>query len=142
MKKEFLAAAMVIGAAAALMSGCGKDKIVGEWTVSKIQLDGMTEPKPVEDVIREQAAQAPDATEEEIQQAFKMFEGIEMDFDEDGTVTVNHAGYGISGEGTWDKSSDGTYSISGAGDYTELTLEGGELIQRESGTEVLVYEKK
>ena len=58
MKKEFLAAAMVIGAAAALMSGCGKDKIVGEWTVSKIQLDGMTEPKPVEDVIREQAAQA------------------------------------------------------------------------------------
>lgn len=140
MKKELLTAAMVIGAAAVIMGGCGKEKIVGEWKLSKVQIEGMEKPEPVEEVILEQAEQQ-NATEEEIQKAFEMFEGIKMDFDEDGTVIVSHGGYGISGEGSWSKNSDGTYSVSGNGDYTELTMEGGELVQREGASEVLIYEK-
>lgn len=146
MKKKLLTTVLAIGVAAGVLAGCGGEKettsVVGKWSLTKIQMEGMDEAKPVEEALQELADETGGVSEEEFNEALEMFTGMTLTINEDGTMEASLSAYGMTQEGTWEETGDNTYSLSpeDGSEALELTLDGDELIAEEAG-EKIIFEK-
>lgn len=143
MKKRMMTIAMIIGAAAMAMTGCGAGSVEGNWSVTEIQFEGMDKPEDVEDAVVEFAElKGQSLSGEEREKAVNMFTDIQMNFGEDGTLSVNQLGYGVGGTGTWYEAGDGVYVVNANGESLEVEQEGKKLIMEDPDQATkLIFEK-
>lgn len=144
MKKRLGMVLIAAGILAAVLTGCQMGSIEGTWTVTKLQLEDMNEPKKVDDVVDMLAEEYPEMDEEDRQEAHDMLAGIKLTFNDDGTMNMYHAGYGRNVNGTWTESDkNGAYIIHTDSEAAEVTLDGGELTMTDTeGENLLVFEKE
>lgn len=145
MRKRLLAAVLVIGTAAGVLAGCGgkqETSIVGEWSVTKIRMEGMDEVKPVEDAVREMAeAFGGEVSDENVQLTAEAFTGIVLEVKGDGSAVMNDASTEETMEGSWSETDDDVYTINFGGEDVTFILDGDELIVEEDGEAAVVFEK-
>lgn len=144
MKKRLVMVLMALGMIAVMLTGCQMGSIEGTWAVTKLQMEDMSEPKKVDDVLDMLAEEYPEMDEEDRQEARDMLAGIKLTFNDDGTMNMYHTGYGRNVNGTWTESDkNGVYIIHTDSEAAEVTLDGGELTLTDAeGANVLVFEKE
>ena len=144
MKKRLVMIFMTLGMLAGILTGCQMGSIEGTWTLTKLQTEDMSEPKEVDEVVDMLAEEYPEMDEEHRQEAHDMFAGIKITFNDDGTMSMYHTGYGKNANGTWTESDEkGVYIIHADSEAAEVTLDGGELtMEGTDGTSIYVFEKE
>lgn len=136
MKKRIFGIMLVLVMVVSMMTACGTDEVVGDWSMTKIGMGG--EAMTIEDFAKSMGGSAEDA--EKI--------SINLNVNEDGTfkmegdISGEDAGEATKGE--WEATDDG-YAFIVDGEKVNATLKDGELelAAEEDGFSVsLVFEKK
>ena len=112
--------------------------------MTKLQTEDMSEPKEVDEVVDMLAEEYPKWMKRTDRKHMNTRSSVKITFNDDGTMSMYHTGYGKNANGTWTESDEkGVYIIHADSEAAEVTLDGGELtMEGTDGTSIYVFEKE